>query len=776
MKKIPLNGTYKLHNLSDGAFICEAKVPGSDFGAYLNAGKFALNDAYFEETNSAFSMSDVYFERVFDFDGKTEENIILHCERLDTLCEIYLNGNLVAKAENAHISYDFDVKEFVKTGENTLKFVIYSPVNYIVDKQDKKPLPKNVNGTDGASYIRKPACHFGWDWGPCVPYKYIGDVYLKTFEREIKLIGITQDVNKVKARITVEAENADEMLLITPDGKTLEAQGNVFEIDKPELWYPRDLNLLEKQPLYTLVLKNGEETLERKIGLRTVELNTEKDEYGTNFQLVINGKRVFAKGGNLIPFSAIPEQADEKTVDYYLNLAVKSNFNILRVWGGGEYANEYLLSRCDELGILIWQDFAYACLMYPFYDDAFLSNVLAEARQNVRRQALHPCLALLCGNNELESMFQWLPKNTKLVKSYTDFFYNKLPEEVKKLTDIPYIPTSPLGTAPFENNGSDEAGDTHIWNVWHGMKPPEYFNTRYTRFLSEFGLEALPSMKAVRTFADGSAYSLDSKEFTERQKCTGGNGKILVYLNQRFNEPADFEDMPYLTGIVQAECIKRAAEHFRRNKGRCNGTMFWQFNDVWNCPSWSSVDFEGIPKALQYEARKFFAPVALTFDGKRLFLHNDTMFDKTVEVTVNGARYKTELKADSVKEFLKLKVPENGVCKVTLDGEAYYFDNKKRLEKAEFEVKTENNKMTVKSNTYAKNIFVEAESIADENYFSLLAGEEKTLTFGGEIGEYKIHCENNVRYKPVNFKQAAKRFAFRIKPWNIVNEIYYHFK
>ena len=485
---------------------------------------------------------------------------------------------------------------------------------------------------------------------------------------------------------------------------------------------------------------------------------------------------MFAKGGNLIPFSAIPEQADEKKVDYYLSLAVKSNFNILRVWGGGEYAGEYLLSRCDELGILIWHDFAYACLMYPFYDGEFLKNVLNEAKQNIKRLTLHPCLSLFCGNNELESMFSWLPKSSKLVKSYIDFFYDKLPTLVSELCDTPYIPSSPLGTAPFENNGSDEVGDTHIWNVWHGMKPPSYFKKRYTRFLSEFGMEALPSMKAIKTFANESAYSLKSREFTERQKCTGGNGKILEYLMQRFDEPESFEDMPYLTGIVQAECIKSAAEHFRRHKGRCNGTVFWQFNDVWNCPSWSSVDFEGIPKALQYEAEKFFSPVALTYDRKYLFLHNDTMYDKTVKITVDSRNYTSQINADSVKKFLKLSVPEGDVVKVTLDNEAYYFDNKKRLEKADFEVECSGKTMTIKSNTFAKNICIEAESLPDKNYFSLLEGEKKTVSFDGEIGEYIIRCENNVRFKNVNFKIAAKRFAFRIKPWNVVNEIYYHFK
>ena len=430
MKIIDLNGKYNMFNLADDFFYCEANIPGSDLGNLVKCGFMPLNDVYDELENYTIVHSDMVFERSFCLDDIGFEHIVLHCEQLDTLSEVYVNGKRVAKTENAHISYDFDVKQYVKTGENTLKFVLLSPVDYILARQKDHPLPKNANGIDGAAYLRKPSCHFGWDWGPCVPYKYIGNVELQCFNQKIVVDSIEQKHYPDRVIVNVCAENADEIVMISPDGKSITSDGRSFVIENPMLWYTRDLNEKAEQPLYTVVLKNSEMTVEQKIGLRTVELNRERDAFGSNFQFMINGKRIFAKGANLIPFSAIPEQADKSTVDNYLDLAVKSNFNMIRVWGGGTYASEYLLEQCDRLGILIWQDFCYACLMYPFYERDFLDNALNEAKLNVKRMTLHPSVALWCGNNEIEAMFNYLPKSSRIIKAYIDFFYHRLPEAI----------------------------------------------------------------------------------------------------------------------------------------------------------------------------------------------------------------------------------------------------------------------------------------------------------------------------------------------------------
>ena len=775
MKIIDLNGDYQLYCCKNNQLLCTATVPGSDFGALLQSGIITAQQLYDEKENAAFSESDMAFECSFCLEALDTPHAVLCCEKLDTLCDIYLNGQLIAHTENAHLAYRFEVKPYLKTGENRLRFVMRSPVQYITERQKEKPLPKNANGIDGAAYLRKPACHFGWDWGPCVPYKYIGDVKLKCFTSEIRLLAVYQKHRESCVTVTVEAENAETVQLFSPDGKEMPVKQNTFTIKHPQLWYSRDLNGLDEQPLYTLILKNSEMTVTKKLGLRTVTLNRERDAYGSNFQLTVNGQRVFAKGANLIPFAAIPEQADRATVDKYLALAVRANFNIIRVWGGAGYADEYLLEQCDRLGLLVWQDFAFACLMYPFYEPAFYDSVLQEVRQNVKRMTLHPCLALWCGNNEIEAMFNYLPKTTKLMKAYTAFFYRQLPSAIKDLTAVPYIPSSPLGEAPFEANTADSVGDTHLWNVWHGLQPLDYYGRRYTRFLSEFGLESLPSMQAIRSFAEEDSLDLSSKAFLQRQKCRGGNEKMLFYLQERFDLPDKFEALPYMTGLVQAECVQVAAEHFRRNKGRCNGAIFWQFNDVWSCPSWSAVDFLGLPKALLYKARYFFAPIALSLKEDVLYLHNDTLFDKRYTLQVGSKTVSVDARADSVVPVMKMRLHSGAAVKVTVDGLSYYFDRIKTLKRATFEVKTEGNRVILKTDTYARNIYAESEAIFEDNYFSLLPGEEKVLTADRPVKQVRVWCENNLEQQNGGIKKAARRLAYRLRPENIANFLYYQF-
>nr|MCQ2603054.1 hypothetical protein [Clostridia bacterium] len=475
--------------------------------------------------------------------------------------------------------------------------------------------------------------------GPCVPYSGIlDDIFLKAYNRQIEDIRISQQTSKDISIISASAKNADKITLVCPDGNVISFVDGKATVQNPALWFTREMSGKDTQPLYCVVFENDEETVERKIGLRSLRLDRSKDEYGENFAFVLNGEKVFAKGANLIPFSAIFEDADDQTIEYYVDLAAKSNFNILRVWGGGSYASEKLLSLCDEKGILLWQDFCFACQMYPFDDADFLENVLAEVESNVLRLTTHACLALWCGNNEIETMFPYLA-GTKLMKEYEKFFYHTLPETIKDLTDVDYIPTSPVGEKFLKKTGSDGYGDTHMWSVWHGLKKLDYYSKRYSRFLSEFGLESLPSMSAIKPFAkDEKDFNITSKIFNSHQKCKGGNRKMMFYLLEMFDFPKHFEDLPYLTGITQAKCVRDATVHFRQNKGRCNGSIYWQFNDVWACPSWSSVDFLGVPKALQYDAKKFFAPVLVTFKkkGKKIaaFAHNDTLTSQNVNVKI----------------------------------------------------------------------------------------------------------------------------------------------
>lgn len=794
MVKISLNGTWSMKNCKTNKAI-DATVPGSDFGNLIKAGviKNPLISGIEEEALKT-AEDDFEWSRIFTVDKKALEydNVHLTCPCLDTLCTCTINGKVAFKSYNSYTPVDKDVKEFLVAGENSISIHFDSPYIYIKEKQKKEALPKNFNGVDGIPYIRKPGCHFGWDWGPCVPYSGIlGDIDIVSFNKRIENVRIDQSTSKELSTVTASATNADKIYMLTPAGDKLETTDGKFTIENPELWYTKDLSEKDEQPLYTVVFENDEDRIEKKIGLRSLRLCQDADEYGNNFCFEINGERIFSKGANLIPFSAIYEDSSKEDVDYYLQLAEDSNFNIIRVWGGGSYADDYLISECDRRGILVWQDFMFACQLYPLYDDELVNNILEEVNANVSRLTTHPSLAVWCGNNEIETMFSYMPKTTKLMKAYHEFFYSTLPNALKNLTDVDYIPTSPIGNGFLKNISSDNYGDTHMWNVWHGLKKLDYYQERFSRFLSEFGLESLPSMRAIKTFAKPDEYEITSPSFNAHQKCVGGNKKMLFYLTEMFDFPKHFEALPYLTGIVQAECIKNATVHFRQNKGRCNGSIFWQFNDVWNCPSWSSVDFEKVPKALQYKAKEFFAPVTVSCKKQKgtayIYAHNDTLFTKKIDATLgiydlNGKKlkdesYQIELAPNSFKKIKEFKYDKNTVLKIDFNGKSLIeiFDAPSKLKLPNVNISTslDGNKLNVKSDKFAYNIFVDADEIPKENYFSLVAGEEKTIEFDKAPSEYSVMCANNIEFKKNKLKKAWFRFTYRLKPENIANFVYY---
>lgn len=791
MNIIDLAGNWKMKDLTD-AKEYDAAIPGTDFGAMIKSGAIA-NPLISGDDNEGIRTAehDVEFSRTFTVseDDLKQKHAYLNAGGLDTLCDCFINGEKAFESRNAFIPVNYDIKGFLTKGENSIVLRFYSAVKYIKNMQKQNPLPKNSNGVDGIPYIRKPACHFGWDWGPCVPYcGVLKNIEIKFINRQIENITITQQTSREKSVVTANADNADKIYIIYPDSTKAEPEsGGKFTINDPKLWYTYEMAPLKKQPLYTVVFENDEEKVERKIGLRSLYLDRGDDEYGSNFCFVLNGEKVFAKGANLIPFSALYEDSDNSTADYYLDLARKSNFNMLRIWGGGSYADDYLISRCDEMGILVWQDFCFACQMYPFYDDSFTSGVLNEVSQNVKRLTTHPSLALWCGNNELETMFSYLPKNTKIVKAYEKFFYHTLPDFIKDLTDASYIPTSPIGSACFKEYSADNVGDTHMWNVWHGLKKLDYYTKRYSRFLSEFGLESLPSMKAIKTFAPADEYSITSPSFNRHQKCVGGNRKMMFYLTEMFDLPKHFEDLPYLTGIVQAECIKNATIHFRQNKGRCNGSLFWQFNDVWNCPSWSSVDFEGIPKALQYKAREFFDPITVSCKKEKgravIFAHNDTLkkADMNIKLTLLNPSVSKDvsvsLPPNSCKKVCDIKVNKNSVLRINFNGKSIteIFDSpsKLRLKKAVIKTKLDGGKLTLSSDNFAYDICIESDALPDENYFCLMPGEVKTVSFNKAPNKIKVKCANNIEFKRSKLKKALFRFFYRLEPMNIANYFYY---
>lgn len=795
MNRLDLSGQWIMTRRSDGKEL-PAVIPGTDFGTLIRCGEIADPLRSGAEEEALAVASDQYtFSRRFTVKPEQlrHNKAKLKCFRVDTLCDILVNGQKALSLNNAYIPLDADIKAFLREGENTIAFAFSSPYLYIRDRYREKPLLPNPNGVNGIPYIRKPGCHFGWDWGPCVPYcGILDDPYIEFTDKEPIGIRIRQKTTPDKAVVTVTAGKADDIRLLSPSGESISGEDGVFTVIHPELWRIREQNGKELQPLYTVVVTNGEERTEKKIGLRSLSLSTAPDRYGKDFCFVLNGERVFAKGANLIPFSALFEDSSRKKTDYYLRLAVDSGFNMLRVWGGGSYADEYFLSRCDELGILVWQDFCFACQLYPFYEEDFAAGVLREIAVNVARMDPHPCVALFCGNNEAEQMFPYLPKSSALVSSYIDFFYKRLPPLLKELTEIPYIPSSPVGDAPFRNTGSDKVGDTHMWHVWHGLKPLDYYASRYTRFMSEFGLESLPSEKAIATFAGPSERSMDAEPFMRHQKCRGGNEKMLYYLTEMFGLPASFDALPYLTGIVQAECVKNAAVHFRQNRERCSGCLFWQYNDVWNCPSWSAVDFEGVPKALMVYAKRFFAPVNVTVrrekDRLSVFAHNDTLTERFFDAVltyydIGGEALGTfRLSAGLPKNTTRQigSIPYGGepvlrtLCNGELQTELFVPPVRAGLRKTSIGIKKTEGGILLTSDTFAYNICLMSDAAPSDNWFSMVKGEERFIAFDREPQELKLICANDLTYQSAEERKKFRR-RYRLKPENMINTVVYSF-
>ena len=571
------------------------------------------------------------------------QRIELVCRRLDTIAEVRLNDRVVGRADNCHRTYIFPLRDAVQVGQNHLSIRFFSPKKY-VETHRRHPVPPNANGMDGIVYIRKPQCHFGWDWGPVlIPVGIGGDIYVDIADGPRLMAPVVRTTpTDYGYAIEVRAEGAASIRLRHPDGKIERAEGDsaLFRVTDPQLWWTRELSGKESQPLYTVEAVSAHDDAECRsvrVGLCTLQLDRSADEYGTNFRFVLNGVPLFVKGANYIPPDCFVTRCDATRLAALLDAVQFANLNMLRVWGGGYYADDALLDECDRRGILVWQDFMFACQPYPFFDEGFLDNVLAEVTDNVRRIATHPCLALWCGNNEIEAMHLAWVSMTHYVQWTEKFFYHILPQHLAALDPAtPYIPGSPMGSAHNKDLDADHVGDTHLWGVWHGLQPPTHYRKRYTRFCSEFGFESLPSFATMQTYARPQDYPLHSAVQRNHQKCAGGNDKMLHYMAGRFRLAKNIEDLIYQSQIVQQACIADATEHWRRHKGRCNGAMYWQLNDCWPTCSWSSVDYGGQYKALHYEARRFNAPLSVSLEGQKdkltVHIFNDYTVDRTVDI------------------------------------------------------------------------------------------------------------------------------------------------
>jgi beta-mannosidase len=586
-----------------------------------------------------------------------EEKIFLVCDGLDTLSTVTLNGQLLGQTENMFRQYRWEVKSILHTRDNELLIRFASPVRYITQKQAVRPLPGVPQAIPGSPYLRKAPCQFGWDWGPQLPTMGIWkDIRLEGYSAgRIEEVQIRQEHQsgqvKLEAQISIErwaeVPLAASLRMTAPDGVTIEQfvrfSGSSkaiihLQIPNPQLWWP---NGYGEQPLYQVEIAlhpggiENAQPLDRRsyqIGLRTIELRQAEDTWGRSFEFVVNGVPVFAKGSNWIPADSFPTRISDEQLEMLIRAAAETHQNMLRVWGGGFYEEERFYNLCDRYGILVWQEFIFSCSIYPLDDPIFVENVHNEVVQNIHRLRHRASLAIWCGNNEMEwgwNSWNWdLPDLQDLKAAYDRFFHHTLPEWCQ--TDDAgrsYWPSSPSSDIPFEDPNGQRQGDTHYWDVWHGRKPFIAYRSQYPRFMSEFGFQALPPFATIRTYAGKADLNLTSYIMEHHQKNASGNGLMIAQMADQFLMPKDFPSLVYLSMVLQAEGIRYGVEHWRRNRERVAGTLYWQLNDCWPVASWSSVDYFGRWKALHYAARRFYAPLLLSIldepTSQGLYITND---------------------------------------------------------------------------------------------------------------------------------------------------------
>lgn len=583
-----------------------------------------------------------------------QPHIWLVCDGLDTLATVTLNGHELGWTANMFRQYRWDVKPLLMAEGNELRVDFESVVRHVTAKQAARDLPGVSHAIPGGPHVRKAPCQFGWDWGPQLPPVGIWkDIRLEGFDSarlaEVHLRQFhANGVVRVEARLAVEnwAAGLEAVLQVTaPDGAVRSTNAALagasddcleVEIDNPQLWWP---NGFGGQPLYRVqvqVHRSGEIQDEKsfQLGLRTLELRQEPDEWGRSFEFTVNGVPVFAKGSNWIPADSFPTRLTEADLDRLIRSAAETHQNMLRVWGGGFYEDERFYDLCDRYGILVWQEFIFSCSVYPLDDPAFVENVRHEAVENIRRLRHRACLALWCGNNEMEQGWaEWgweRPDLQDLKAAYDRFFHHTLAAWCQaEDPDHAYWPSSPSSSTPFVNPNGQVQGDAHYWDVWHGRKPFTAYRNQYPRFMSEFGFQALPPLETIRTYAAEPDWNMTSYIMEQHQKNASGNALMVAQMLDTFRLPKDFESLVYLSMVLQAEGIRYGVEHWRRHTRRVAGTLYWQLNDCWPVASWSSLDYFGRWKALHYAARRFYAPVLLTIEDappcQAIFLTSDLL-------------------------------------------------------------------------------------------------------------------------------------------------------
>jgi len=569
----------------------------------------------------------------FDFSSDPEKRYILKFDSVDCHATICLNGQVLGVCENQFLYYEFEVRDSLKVGLNTLEVLFHSNTAKSLAASEAFPFPVPYLDWNcripHINFLRKTQCHAGWDWNialsPIGLYgnvtltqsgeAHLDDVHLHQTHKDgsvtldIKVFFSANGVGQTHARANIDGQQVEVPVTYYPG----EQQATLtVTLKDPKLWWPLGYG---QQHHYSLDVQLGDEVRTLKTGLREIKLLTDKDEVGNRFAFQVNGREIFMRGANWIPADALPARATPETVHDLLTSAVDANMNMIRVWGGGQYEPDWFYDLCSKMGILVWQDFMFSCNLYPAADRNWLDSVRQEARQQIRRLSYQPCMALWCGDNELVGALNWFPESRNDRDRYLAM-YDRLSHALEEVVadeapDIPFWPSSPsMGPLNFGDGWHDDSsGDMHFWDVWHSAKDFEHYYTVRPRFCSEFGFQSFPSLRVIESFTEEKDRNVSSPIMDIHQRNGGGNSRIVETLARYFRFPNDFGDMVYLSQVSQALAMKTAIEYWRSNKPRCMGTLYWQLNDTWPVASWSSLEYGGGWKATHYLAKRFYDPV-----------------------------------------------------------------------------------------------------------------------------------------------------------------------
>jgi beta-mannosidase len=789
-----------------------ANVPGTVHTDLL-ANKI-IEDPYYrlnERQLQWIDKADWEYKTVFAADdqvyGMDKKELIF--EGLDTYARIYLNGDFLLRTDNMFRTWKIDITKKIRKGENKLMVLLESPTGKGLEElkafgfqlaADNDQSETGEMGPDRVSpYVRKAPYHFGWDWGPRLVTSGIWrPVILRAWdEARIENLNIvTESLSKERAeliaKIEIEAvEKHDIVYNLFVDGVSfisgnlkLEIGENQFEtpfkIDNPEFWQP---NGSGGQKLYSIKVElvDNEKVIDVKesgIGLRTVKLvqNPDPDGKGRSFYFEINGDPVFAKGANYIPNDIFLNRVSPEKYEFIVKSAAEAHMNMLRVWGGGIYEEDHFYDLCDQYGIMVWQDFMFACAMYPG-NDAFLENVRQEAIDNVKRLRNHPCIVLWCGNNEIEAAWGQYEENRGwgwkqrysadqrqiIWKAYDTLFHHILPGVIEQEDPgRPYWHSSPSAGMGQLASYETTSGDMHYWGVWHGQHPFSDFRKYRARFMSEYGFQSFPEFSSVKKYALPEDYNIESEVMTSHQRSGIGNLRIRQYMEEDYKIPVDFEQFLYVGQLLQAEAIKMAIEAHRSEMPYCMGSLYWQINDCWPVASWSGIDYFGRWKALHYFAREAFKPTVLVcsedLDLLKIKVVSDLKETGNLKLEIRLIDFSGRVLWKSEKEFetpsqviefpkkdILGKVDPASVVLISelknendiIDTDLHYFVKPKDLKLVDPQINTEIIKkgdvieVSLTSKFLAKNVFLYANEMNgqfSDNYFDILPGTKVKIT------------------------------------------------